>query len=284
MKGVLLVDAGSSKTDWSFLNEETREIMRIKTPGINPALHSYEQIKDIIKNVSYTLNQPQPEEIYFFGAGCASKELNDKISTFLNEFWQPEKLKVQSDIMAAAIALFGVKSGIVAILGTGSNSCLYGNGEVIDQIPSLGYILGDEGSGAALGKRLLNYYFKRQLPEKVSKLFETSYHISISEVIKNTYRGDTPSAYLASFSPFLLENKDIPEIRHLIVTEFRSFFEKNIIPYRSDLNIGFVGSIAWHYKEIILDIAKEKGLKSDKFIKEPMPDLEKYFLTFKTNI
>lgn len=277
MQDTLIVDAGSTKTQWSLLGEDTGEVFRLQTPGINPAIQSDELIEMTVTNALELFPEKDIKEIHYFGAGCVSDIQKDRIKKILTHFHPSSLINVESDLMAAVTALWGKGSGIVAILGTGSNSCLVIDGKIESKIPSLGYVLGDEGSGAALGKRLLNGIFKRQLPLSITEQFFAEYSITLEELIEKTYRGESPSRFLASFSPFASKNLNQPEIEQLAKEEFRRFFKKNILPYQSHLPLGLIGSIAVHFKDLIMKVAKEYDITDIKVLGQPMPELEKYY-------
>ena len=280
MNRVLIADAGSSKTNWSFLSEKSGEILRFDTSGINPVHDSEERLGFLVKEIKQYLPEEPINEIHFFGAGCATSDLKQKVSDSFHEFFKDVKIHVESDLLGAALALFGDKEGIACILGTGSNTGLYSNGQIQYQIPSLGYILGDEGGGVSLGKTLLNAIFKKQLSEEIIKNFFIEYNITLQDLINKVYKGDKPAAYLASFSPFLLKNIGQPEIRELVKKEFDNFIKKNILSY-PDYQIkklGFVGSIAYNYKEILEESASNFSLKIYSIIPKPIIGLENFFI------
>ena len=279
MDYILIADAGSSKTDWSLIPERGCTTFRFQSNGINPAICSDEDIINTLTQVKRNIESKSIKYIYFFGAGCATDRLKTKISKALNNVFGISNVFVESDLIGASIALFGDTEGITCILGTGSNTGLYSKGKIIKHIPTLGYILGDEGSGVALGKRLLNSVFKRQLPEIIIKKFEQEFNLSVSEILNEVYCKTNPSQFIASFSPFLLNNIDSFEVKELVKTEFENFFTKNILPYGdlSSYKIGIVGSIGYNYQEIIKEIAKQNDLEISLIIQKPITYLEKYY-------
>lgn len=279
MKGILIVDAGASKSDWSLLTEKA-EPLRLNTCGINPAHDSIETIFSQFRDVSKQLSEYPIEAIHFFGAGCASSDLKNKIKLALLKNFNSNIINVNPDIKAAAIALFGNNTGIACILGTGSATALFRNGKTINKIPSLGFILGDEGSGFALGKRLLNGIYKQTLSPIIIDSFMNEYGLKLETLIKKIYSEPKPTTFIASFAPFLLKFKNHQDIENLITEEFDSFFEKNIIPYHpdADLEIGMVGSVAFNFREFIQKSAKNKGIDITKIVDKPMPYLEQYFI------
>lgn len=273
MKGSLLADAGSTKTDWALLIEESEEKLRYTTKGINPALQSEEEINNIISNLAKQISESIGiKRIYFYGAGCAFSNYVKVIGKTLFQHFPDAEISVASDLLGASIALFGNSSGIACILGTGSNSCVFENGEIKSQTPSLGYILGDEGSGCALGKRLLNMVFKRRLSNDIIEKFHKEYNISVKDVIENIYRNDNPSAYLASFAPFILKNINYPEIYNLASREFLNFFQYNVVQYGKPGSrpLGIVGSIGINFQNIIENTANRTGFTISKFLQSPI--------------
>lgn len=279
MKDLLLADAGSTKTDWSLLSDTQNVSVRVQTKGINPALTPQKEILEIMKTLPDKLKSSRPKRICFFGAGCATPSLKEIVKESLSETFQVGDITVESDLMAAAIALFGDSKGIVGILGTGSNCGIYQAGKLNQPIPSLGYILGDEGSGVSLGKRLLNAVFKKQLADELIKKFIYEYELNLPTLIDRVYRQSNPSSFIASFSPFLLKTINYPEIYNLVSEEFDSFFKKNILPLResNSYEIGIVGSIAFNYQSVLRAAAERFGLEIKTVLHNPMSNLENYY-------
>ena len=279
MKDILIADAGSTKTDWSFFYEGSASPMKFSTVGINPAHISKESIQEILIGIKCSVGQLAIKKIVFFGAGCATDMMKEKISSAIDKVLACQDILVESDLTGAALAAWGDSEGLIAILGTGSATGYFKDGKIKKQIPSLGYLLGDEGSGYSLGRRLLNAIFKRLLPLSLIEKFEEEYHLSLSFLINEVYSKEKPAPFIASFSPFLLKNKEEESIQNLIAEEFDSFFQHNIIPYGEiTKEIRMVGSIAFKYQEFLQQSADKFGFKISKVIKEPMPYLEKYFI------
>ena len=279
MNDILIADAGSTKTDWSFIYKGSSSPMRVSSIGINPAHISTENIKEILKEIKCSLGQLPIDNILFFGAGCATPQMKEKVSTAFSDIFSCNNISIESDLTGAAIALWGNSEGLVAILGTGSATGFYADGKIQKQIPSLGYILGDEGSGFSLGRRLLNSVYKKILPPIIIEKFEEEYHLSLSLLINEIYAKGKPASYIASFSPFLLKNKEEESIQNIILEEFDSFFLHNIIPYGNiSRDIRMIGSVAFNYQDFIKNSANKFGFNIEKVVKEPMPYLEKYFM------
>lgn len=282
MEVYLIADAGSTKTDWALVSSDSGFRHRWQSAGINPLLQSKDDIFSIIRPLqSEVPDHIKIDRIFFYGAGCLSETQTNIITDSLKHNWPGSELFVDSDMLAAGRAALGNKKGVVCILGTGSNSAMFNNGVILDKIPSMGFILGDEGSGAALGKRLLNAVFKKQLPDDILDSFFESFPITLPEVIEKTYRQPAPSAFLASFASFIREKSSLPEIKNLIIAEFSDFFTKNIQPYNLSPQdtIGFVGSIAFHFRDFLLETAFDFGFQNIEILNTPIDNLILYHLS-----
>lgn len=279
MESILIADAGSSKTDWSLIMNNEKSVIRVNSEGINPAHIASNELLGVIKSVKKQLPEVNVSKIFYFGAGCATSELITKVSDALQIVWKRAIINVQSDLAGAAIALFAEGNGIACILGTGSATGYFSQGHLINRIPSLGYILGDEGSAFSLGKRLINAVFKKQLPELLIDDFQNIYNITLDSLIHNVYDAPRPAAYIASFAPFLKNNIDNKIIQKLVEEEFDSFFIKNILPYGNihGQTIGFVGSIAYNFSDILKKVVNRYHLNLAGIIKNPIIYLENYY-------
>lgn len=278
MKNILIADAGSSKTDWTLLDSKGQPV-RFHTLGLNPAHADKEHLLSVLKDSESFFKSYEINEIRFYGAGCASDVLKNKIKNCLELTFHIPEIYVESDLVAAGLGLFGDEKGFVAILGTGSSSGIISKGKIIYNVPSLGYILGDEGSGVALGKILLNAVYKGVLPHEIIDKFQEDYHLSVGEIIENVYKNPHAASYIASFSPFILKNITHEAIKELVRDEFKRFFKRNVLPYREieNLEIGFVGSIAHNYSSLLTETANIFNLKIAKILQKPMLSLENYF-------
>ena len=266
----LIADSGSSKTDWIVYEGETI-YKRFSTSGINPCILDEAQIKEnLYEEFLPHVREFEFDCIEFYGAGCKFP-FSNKITDALKQLTNCENIFVESDMLGAAKMCCAGSEGIVCILGTGSNSCLFDGKQIVKQTPSLGYVLGDEGSGSAMGKRLLNYIFKGALTESIIRSFAEKYQLSIEEVIRKTYREECPNKFLACFTHFLKENIEFPEIKALIEEEFSLFITRNILPYnRKDLPLHFVGSVAYHFQDILRIVVKQNGMKLGKIESHPL--------------
>lgn len=268
----LIADAGGTKTEW-VICESGVEIYRICTSGINPAVMDYDSIKNIIENefiVSIHQYVFGIEQIEFYGAGC-TKEYAKIVEGILCEYFYNSDLIVDSDIVGAAKALCGDSLGIAAILGTGSNSCLFDGKRIVQQTPALGYILGDEGGGAVLGRMFLNALLKGRLPKEIVDSFTDEYKLSMGEIIERVYRRPMANKFLASLSIFISKNLEHVEIENLVVDNFRNFFRNNIKPYNHpELPVNCVGSIAFYYEKQLRKAAELEGFMVGRILRTPL--------------
>ncbi len=274
----LIADSGSTKTVWRIIQEGNIE-KEFVTEGINPYYQTKEQIKESFqKDVLINCDDFEVEEIFFYGAGC-TEEKKYIIEESLREFFPTaNKVEVHSDLLATARAMCQKQSGIVAILGTGSNSALYQEGKIVQNTSALGYILGDEGSGAVLGRNLINLLFKNQLPESLKEKFLKEYQTNLSEIIENVYRKNFPNRYLASFTPFIKKHIDNKELYQMVEKSFDDFLKKNILQYpkSEELPIHFVGSVAFYFQDILEKTVKKNNMKMGKVDQTPMEGLTYY--------
>ena len=220
-----------------------------------------QQIEQIIRDELCSDNNfHSVHQISFYGAGCLGAQCA-LVEEALRSVWPAaSSVLVQSDLVGAARALYPESDGIACILGTGSNSGLYIDGEIVDNVSPLGYILGDEGSGAVLGRRLLGDIMKKQLPLSVQQAFREFCPLTSDDIIRKVYREPMPNRFLASFAPFLYEQRQVPEVRQVLVEEFSRFFRRNVALYqRPDLPVSFVGSIAYYFADEVTEAARLQG-------------------------
>ena len=276
----LVVDSGSTKTDWGFFNT-AYDLRSVKTQGINPCHQSVEAIGTIIKSELLPNTNANDlktvTEVYYYGAGCATESICVQMAGILKEFFPNAVIAVDSDMLGAARALCGRSEGVACVLGTGSNSCMYNGKEIVDQVPSLGYILGDEGSSAAIGRRLIGDCLKRQLPEAVCNEFMERYQLTKEIIIENVYRQPLPNRYIAGFAPFVYEKRAVPEVHKLIIQCFSEFFTRNVISYHKPwMPVHFVGSLADNFADELKETAEALGMTIGKIEASPMSGLVDY--------
>ena len=274
---ILIADCGSTKTDWTLCCG-SEIIATAKTQGFNPTHQESEEIYTILSaELTEEFTSHKPNKIYFYGAGCAYEMANERMRSALYKIYPIKEIHINSDLLAAARALCCHEEGIACILGTGSNSCLFDGEKITDNTPALGYILGDEGSGAHLGRQLLSDCIKKQLPKDICEKFFKQYNLDIATILEKTYHSSLPNRWLASFTPFLKENKEKPEIKMLLKHCFTQFFQRNTMIYRrSWLPIHIVGSVGVNFSEEIKETAESLGLSIGNIVDSPMSGLIEY--------
>ena len=261
---ILVCDSGSTKADWLYANGDSEEAVR--TDGINPVRDSAESISKIMAS----LPDRTPECIYFYGAGCI-EPYSASVRKALQERFPKALVSVESDLLGAARALFGHEEGIACILGTGSNSCLYKNGQITANVPPMGYILGDEGSGAVLGRQLVSDIVKGQLSQELKDAFMEEFQLTPALIVENVYRKPAANRFLASLCPFLSKHRDYDEIQRLLASEFERFLRRNVLLYnRPDLEIRYVGSISVHFEHELRNVHAKMGLKMGDVLASPV--------------
>ena len=243
---IIIADSGSTKTDWCVVNHG-KQIKRITTEGTNPFFQTEEEISQVVKDkLMPHLDGVKIDAVYFYGAGCAFPEKNEIVHNAIHRHI-PVTIEVGSDLLAAARSLCGHKAGIACIMGTGSNSCYYDGKEIVNNISPLGYILGDEGSGAVLGKLLVGDCLKNQLTPELKEKFFNRFNLTPKEILDNVYKKPFPNRFLASVSPFLIENIEEPCIHRIVLNGFKNFFTRNVMQYDyKNVKVHFIGSIAYY--------------------------------------
>lgn len=279
---ILIADGGSSSIKWCLL-EKTEKIAEFTTTGMNPVMLTYEEMSQrIILEVRPQFQVPLEliERIYYYGAGCRGGEYNRAVEKALRNSFSSSVIAVDSDMAGAARALCGTQPGIACILGTGSNSCLYDGEKIIDTIAPLGYILGDEGSGAVLGRMLISDVFKKQLPPELCLKFRERFDLDMDQVIQRVYGSPEANRFLASLTPFLAEYIEEPAIHRLVLNAFKAFFVRNVAHYMAykTLPVNFVGSVAYHFRDVLGEAASAIDCNIGKIIPSPMEGLISYHL------
>ncbi|MDD7343683.1 MAG: ATPase [Bacteroidales bacterium] len=279
---ILIADCGSTKIDWCLLNGKEK-VAQIFTTGMNALLMTQEEMTQrIADELMPNIANYEVTEIYYYGAGIISDEIKSHVINALKaNIPSATKIEVDSDLLAAARALCGHKPGIACILGTGSNSCYYDGEKVVDNVSPLGYILGDEGSGAVLGKLLVGDVLKKQLPEHLCEKFLKEYNLDRNKIIDAVYRKPAANRFLAQFAPFLEHNIEEPSIHRIVLHSFIDFFVRNVENYDNykELPCNFVGSIALLEKATLLEAAKSQGITVGNIIQDPMEGLIKFHST-----
>ena len=278
---ILVADSGSTKTDWVLVDKNLNRIP-FSTRGFNPFLVSSEHIENILfTEIHIGIDKSLIKEIYFYGAGCSDDIRCGIVNNALKNFFPNAAIEINHDLLGAARALCGKEKGIAAILGTGSNSCLFDGKKIIQQVPSLGYILGDEGSGAYIAKKFIASFLYHEMPEDLLKQFEKEAALKKEEILSTLYHSEMPSGYLAGFMKYVQANIAHPFVASLVKQCFSDFLEHHICryePYR-EIPMHCTGSVGFHFKDILVSAAAEKNIKVGRVIDKPINSLVEYHLS-----
>ncbi|MPS63369.1 ATPase [Chryseobacterium sp.] len=280
---VAIVDSGSTKSDWVILDDFKNVFLKTETIGFNPNFISKELIvPEIEKNTSLTSVKNSITRIFFYGSGCGVRQNCITIEEEVGRVFTNAEIIVKEDLTAAAYAAYNGKPTIVCILGTGSNSCYFDGENLKIKLPSLGYLVGDEGSGSAIGKQLVRRFFMQKLPDDLSCEFEKTYKLTVDETLKNMYHTPRPNAYLANFNKFVVERKDHPYFQKMVFDEMMNFFDYQVIPYEEskEAEINFIGSIAYYYENILRSVAAELHLNVGRIVQKPIESLVDYHIKY----
>ncbi len=277
---ILIADSGSTNTDWIIIDNNHIK-SSFTTVGFNPYFTTSNKIHNDLKSqLPKTLDTKIIKHIFFYGSGCSTPEMKNLIFNGLQPLFNQTIIEVNHDLLGAARALFKNNPGIALILGTGANTCLYDGKNITKNIPSLGYILGDEGGGDYLGKLFVTELLYGNIPEKISNVFLAKYQLTKSQIMQKIYKEENPNKFLASICEFI--NANITE-EHLIALVYRSFtdlFEKHIIKYKNFTNykIRAIGSIAYYFKDFLNEVAIRYNTNIDLIVKNPIQELANYHL------
>jgi glucosamine kinase len=276
---LIIVDSGSTKSDWQIIHSGGQKEL-ISTKGFNPFFHDEDHVEtELNKDFVQKVKVDAVTQIYFYGAGCSDKMRCDVIKRGLERVFKNAKITVDHDLLASARAACGDKAGIACIIGTGSNTCLYDGAQITDNVTNMGYLLGDEGSGSHLGKSLLRAYFYRELPDDIKALFEAEYGTDKRGFLNHIY-GEAPNVYLSSFATFFSKHRENLYIQKLVGEAFTELIERHILKYDGcqRLPVCFVGSIAFHFQDILKMTLEEHGLDLGNVIRKPIDSLTEYHL------
>lgn len=282
---ILVVDSGSSSSDW-MLNLPDSNPLFFRTKGLNPFFVNEKEIERVIKNVPEIIPYvDEIREVYFFGAGCITPDRREIVSNALTTIFPHAFIAVESDLLGAAYATCNNQKGLIATLGTGSDISLFDGEELLPSQHGIGYVLGDEGSGSWFGKRLITSYLYGNMPKDLAKLFGEKYRLTKDIVIKNIYQKDRPNAYLASFAPFMSDNRSHPFIDKLLTDGFDEFVRTNIMTYPNywEYKCNFVGHIALTFDMHLQAVCKLHGVQVGKILADPIEELFHFVIERETN-
>lgn len=273
---ILIADSGSSKVDWRVI-KASGDVLSINTQGINPFFVSEQDIVHTLETRLKPHIDTDIKEVYFYGAGVTGADKTAMLCRCFYKVFPGCRVEAYSDLLAAARALCGDRKGIAAILGTGANTCFYNGVDIEDNVPACGYILGDEGGGAVLGRKLVSDYLKRQLPPELSQAFDEKYHLSLLDIIEKVYRQPMPNRFLATFTFFLSEHRQHPYIQDFLSKAFDEFFTRNIAHYDyRTYPVNIIGSIAYYFREELTRAAQRHGMRIGLILRAPIEGLLSY--------
>lgn len=278
---IAIAESGSSKTDW-IIASDSINYKSFQTAGLHPLKITQEIVKKELAAFSEHYQAfAQVKELFFYGAGCGNLARTGILKDSLMQSFPQAKVNIYSDLLAACIAASGNQPAICSILGTGSNSAVYDGNAITEQQISVGYLLGDEGSGSDLGKRLLRKILYKELNDELITSFYHSYQKTQEDLIRETYSNLQPNKYFASFSPFLLKNILDPDIHSLISDSFNNFISRHLLKYKAihNLPVHFVGSVAFHFQDVLIETLQKHSLTPGNFLKNPIQGLVKYHLS-----
>ena len=277
----LIADSGSTKTSWVLLESGTIK-NNIATNGLNPYFHTSESIEALLMaDLAPFIVCDHVREVHFYGAGCSTEKNDAMVKDAIHIFFRKAEINIYHDTLGAARSLFGDKKGIAGILGTGCNSCYYDGKTIHQQVDSLGFLFGDEGAGSYLGKMWLSSYLKKQAPDDLRKAFDAHYGYTLEDILNALYNRPSPNRFLASFSQFLEPRQKHPFVHKLVKDSFLAFFDAQIKHYEhyKTTPLSLVGSIAYYYRDILLEAAAGENIRIDKILQNPMEGLIQYHST-----
>lgn len=275
---ILLADGGSTKVDWCLVDHGVLK-KRVFTKGANPFFRTTEDISSEINHALIPeLKENKIEAVYFYGAGCAFPEKNEIVRAAIAENIDVNLIEVESDLFGTAVGLCGDKPGIVCILGTGSNSCFYDGKKIVENVSPLGFILGDEGSGAVLGRLFIGACLKNQFKPEIKEAFLKYINLTVPQIMDKVYKQPMPNRFLASVCPFIKENIQDEAVHNLVNNAFEDFFRKNVMQYDyKNYKVSFAGSVAYHFQDVLLEVASRLHIEVAEIVQSPMDGLIKFY-------
>ena len=272
---ILIADGGSTKSSWCQL-DETGNRVYFNTEGYNPDFMGSKAIAaSLEKSLPDTLLRDEATEVFYYGAGVSSAKKAEVVAKAMRRIFPQAQVTVDHDLLASARALLGRQPGFAAILGTGTNSCLYDGTRITHSVDSLGYFLGDEGSGSFIGKRLLRDYLRGLLPDGLQEIFREEFHLTREDILDRLYNQPLPNRFLAGFGKFTYDHNNISYCREIVLQGFETFFD-NIVshyPRYQDHTFNCVGSVGYNFRDALVQVAKSHGMEVGKIIRSPIDDL-----------
>ena len=279
---IFIIESGSTKSDWVLVNNKSKQTF-YNTIGFNPYFHSAEVVSaEILKNKDIVGQASNVKKIFFYGAGCSSQKMNDEIKRGIQSVFTDAEVIVEHDLLACAYATYDGEPGISCIIGTGSNSCHFDGDNLTEEVPALGYVLGDEGSGSYFGKFLLSSFLYHKLPADLLKDFQNTYALTEAEIVSKVYQKDSANVYIASFMPFIVKHKKHAFFNDTIVKGLQHFMEVHVCCYDDylDTPVHFVGSLSALLEDELRLAAENLGIEIRSIIAKPIENLVDYHLKY----
>ncbi len=276
---ILIADSGSTKSDWIAIDEEGNELAKFSTIGFNPYFHSSKLVeKELSGHIELMNIALNVGKVFFYGAGSSSKEMCSVIEKGLSGVFTQAEIHVGHDLDGAAYSTWSGEPAITCILGTGSNSCFFDGMKVHEEVPSLAYILGDEGSGSWFGKRLLRAFFYKQLPQSIHDDFVNEFGFTVTDVNRKVYTETNPNVFLASFMKFIEKHRDAEIVKSWLQDGFGAFLDAHVACFKThqEMPVHFIGSVAFHFAEDLKQACKKRDIQMGNLIKKPIEGLAKY--------
>jgi glucosamine kinase len=275
---ILIADAGATKIQWVVIHDGKASAI-YETAGFNPYFMVPKVLEDAVEKDLVPFISPQHiRQVFYYGAGCSTVQKCGIVDDVLREIFENADIEIYHDLLGAARALFLKNEGIACILGTGSNSCLYDGKNILENVTSLGYLFGDEGSGAYLGKLFLTEYMRKRMPQHLREKFDKRFGYSLENILDSAYNKPHPNQFLSSFSVFIGEHKEDEFIQNLVIKNFQDFFNEQVTQYTDFKSkpLGVIGSVGYHFQDIFKNLASEYELKVTKIIQSPIEGLVEY--------
>lgn len=278
---ILVADSGSTKTEWRSLDKGKQGKSHFST-GINPFFMTSDEILERLNQELTGIETRSFKKIFFYGTGCNGEARYRTVRMALEKFFDAGEISTASDLLGAARSLCQDEPGIACIMGTGSNSCYYDGTQIVANVAPLGYILGDEGGAAVIGRKLVSAVLKKQVPQSVIDLFFDSYKMTQAEILENVYMKPFPNRFLGQFSRFIHTNLSVPELREIITSSFEEFIKRNIMQYPEALKfpVHFTGSIAFHFSGLLIETLRKSNLMPGRITLAPMENLIQYHMKY----
>ena len=274
----LIIDSGSTKMGWILLDDQEVKAHFV-TKGFNPNYSDIQTLESLVETCHGASLPKDIHSVHYYGTGCGNEQNCQLIKDVFQRHFPQAKITVTHDLMAACHALLGHEKGIACILGTGSNSCVYDGENIVERAVSLGYLVGDEGSGMHIGREVVRSYFYGFMPDDLRQSFENQYHLELKDFIDRLYQGDQPSRYLATYARFAGEYQSHPFIRDLVKGCFKTFIEAFVLRFENAnmMNVSFVGSVAFHFQNILRESLASYGLALGEVMSSPAEGLIQYY-------